>query len=136
MKEKMKILIGYDGTQGADAALNDLRRAGLPHEAEAHVVSVAEPWFLLSAGMGGLDPIFFKDSIIGLDQARSLAENAAEQIRSDFPGWEVEHAAVFGSPAGILLAKADEWRPDFWSSVHTVTLDWGDSSSAAFHKVW
>ena len=33
MTEKMKILIGYDGTKGADLALDDLRRAGLPREA-------------------------------------------------------------------------------------------------------
>jgi len=30
MAERMKILIGYDGSHCADAALDDLRRAGLP----------------------------------------------------------------------------------------------------------
>jgi hypothetical protein len=30
MKEQMKLLIGYDGSQFANAALDDLRRAGLP----------------------------------------------------------------------------------------------------------
>ena len=29
MSERMKILIGYDGSECADAALEDLRRAGL-----------------------------------------------------------------------------------------------------------
>ena len=38
----MKILIGYDGSESADAALDDLRRAGLPRETEALIVSVAE----------------------------------------------------------------------------------------------
>jgi hypothetical protein len=38
----MKILIGHDGSQSADAALVDLQRAGLPVEAEALVVSVAD----------------------------------------------------------------------------------------------
>jgi len=36
----MKILIGHDGSQSADAPLVDLRRAGLPVEAEALVVEV------------------------------------------------------------------------------------------------
>ncbi len=54
MAEKMKILIGYDGTKGADLALDDLRRAGLPREAEALVISAAEPSFLLS-GPGSLE---------------------------------------------------------------------------------
>lgn len=38
----MKILIGYDGSASADAALDDLRRAGLPREAEALIVSVGD----------------------------------------------------------------------------------------------
>ena len=42
MNERMKILIGYDGSECADAALDDLKRAGLPQSAEAHILSVAE----------------------------------------------------------------------------------------------
>jgi hypothetical protein len=40
----MKILIGYDGSTTADAALDDLKSAGLPDRAEAIVISVAEVW--------------------------------------------------------------------------------------------
>lgn len=36
----MKILIGY-GSDCAEAALDDLTRAGLPETAEAHILSVA-----------------------------------------------------------------------------------------------
>ena len=42
MEGKMKILIGYDGSASADAALDDLRQAGLPDECAALVMSVAE----------------------------------------------------------------------------------------------
>ena len=38
----MKVLIGYDGSLSAEAALEDLRRAGLAREGEALVVSVGE----------------------------------------------------------------------------------------------
>lgn len=38
----MKILIGYDGSGCAEAALDDLQRAGLPSEVEALVLSVTE----------------------------------------------------------------------------------------------
>src|SRR6185503_17270857 len=44
VSERMKILIGYDGSLCADAALDDLGRAGLPQSAEAQIVSVAEIW--------------------------------------------------------------------------------------------
>lgn len=40
----MKLLIGYDGSQCANAALDDLRRAGLPREAQAIILSVFEQW--------------------------------------------------------------------------------------------
>ena len=32
--ERMKIVIGYDGSEHAGAALDDLRQAGLPRDAE------------------------------------------------------------------------------------------------------
>jgi nucleotide-binding universal stress UspA family protein len=111
MTEKMKILIGYDGTKGADLALADLRRAGLPREAEAPMVSVAEPSFVLSAP-GSLETIVARDSIFGLEKARTLAEKAVGRIRSDFPGWRVEEAVVHGSPSESLIVKADEWDAD------------------------
>ena len=40
MDKRMKILISYDGSLQANAALKDLRRAGLPAEAEAVVMSI------------------------------------------------------------------------------------------------
>ena len=32
MNERMKVMVAYDGSAYADAALDDLRRAGLPRE--------------------------------------------------------------------------------------------------------
>ena len=42
MNEKMKILIAYDGSNCSKEAIKDLRRAGLPRETEALVVSVCD----------------------------------------------------------------------------------------------
>jgi len=42
----MKILIGYDGSEYADAAIEDLQYAGLPNEVEAVVLSVGNAWEL------------------------------------------------------------------------------------------
>ena len=38
----MKVLIGYDGSESADAALDGLKLAGLPRDSEVLVVSVAD----------------------------------------------------------------------------------------------
>ena len=40
----MKILIGYDGSECADAALDDLAQAGLAGSGEVHILSVADVW--------------------------------------------------------------------------------------------
>jgi nucleotide-binding universal stress UspA family protein len=108
MTEKMKILIGYDGTKGADLALDDLRRAGLPREAEVLVVSVAEPSFVLS-GPGSLEMIIARDSIFGKEKAQKLAEKAVERIRSDFPGWRVEEAVVRRSTCRRFTRPYGAW---------------------------
>jgi nucleotide-binding universal stress UspA family protein len=42
MANPMKILIAYDGSECADAALDDLRKAGLPADAQIKVLSVVE----------------------------------------------------------------------------------------------
>jgi len=41
----MKILIGYDGSEGADLGIEGLQRARLPQrDVEALVVTVSEVW--------------------------------------------------------------------------------------------
>jgi hypothetical protein len=34
-RNRMKILIAYDGSEGAESAIDDMKRAGLPSRAEA-----------------------------------------------------------------------------------------------------
>ncbi len=43
-KTMRKIIIAYDGSPCAKAAINDLKNAGLPDEVEATIVSVADVW--------------------------------------------------------------------------------------------
>ena len=40
----MNILIAYDGSNAATAALEDLTRAGLPQQADTIVLTVADIW--------------------------------------------------------------------------------------------
>ena len=42
MSDEMRILIAYNGSDHACAALDDMRRAGLPGEGQALIVSVAD----------------------------------------------------------------------------------------------
>jgi nucleotide-binding universal stress UspA family protein len=56
--------------------------------------------------------IIARDSIIGMKQARTLADKAVGRIRSDFPEWEVEATVIPGSPSESIIVKADEWGAD------------------------
>lgn len=94
----MKILIAYDGTPGARAVFQDLRRGGLPADCQAHVVTVTTAGRAPSA------------RALLLDEARLLAEAGAAHVRTDFPGWAVTSAVVEGSPAPAIVEAAERER--------------------------
>lgn len=125
MSDGFKILIGYDGSECADAALDDLRRAGLPDNAEAHVLSVAEVWLPPPAPSSDeiveqarqvkvpsdLKRIYARSSEAAVE-ALTLAQRAKQRLRTIFPKWAVTAEASCGSPAWELVFNADRWRPD------------------------
>jgi nucleotide-binding universal stress UspA family protein len=120
----MKILIAYDGSECAEAALDDLQRAGLPRDAEALVVSVAEIWLpppppsayeVVEEAAAAHTPAelqreYVKDSS-PVVEARRLAERARERLLKNFPRWKVSAEGFYGSPAREVLRVADEWEP-------------------------
>jgi len=110
--DTMKILIGYDGSPQAEAALADLHRAGLPRRAEAMVLSVAEEWMPAPASLGGVTTSFPKLESEAEREALELAGSAKAVLETLFPDWQVQAEAVTGSPGNMLLWKAGEWKPD------------------------
>jgi nucleotide-binding universal stress UspA family protein len=108
----MKLLVAYDGSSCADAALDDLRQAGLPSEAEAVVISVAELWLPPPSSYELLAPASNERPPGGEEEALTLAKVASARIQVDFPAWKVRAEAYAGSPAWKIIQKADEWQPD------------------------
>jgi nucleotide-binding universal stress UspA family protein len=118
----MKILIGYDGSEYSGLAIEDLRKAGLPTEAQAFVLTVGEAWDLpvsldrLSASsekfVHPTTRAVEKHLQEAAERSRKLAEGAARRIKEIFPVWSVESDGVCGKPAVELITKADEWSPD------------------------
>ncbi len=109
MKDKMKILVAYDGSDCAQAALDDLRSAGLPDKAEVKVVAVLETWLPPPSGWALLQGTSRASQEL---DALALAQGAAVSLRSLFPGWELTAQEEMGSPASALLKMADDWQPD------------------------
>ena len=124
MQGNMRILIAYDGSDCAEAALDDLTQAGLPEAAEAIVMSITEVWLtpppvssyeIVEQAMSVQVPADLKKVYVkgshAVKAARALAEKGAARIRATFPGWKVTTEAIYGSPAWELVFKADKWKP-------------------------
>lgn len=119
----MKILIAYDGSECSDAAIIDLRRAGLPATADVLVLSVAEvpvpvasvPYGALVAGPG-LYPSEIVDceetSSHVLHEAEAYAAQAADRLHGDFPGWKINTEAWVDSAGSAIVRVAHAWKPD------------------------
>jgi nucleotide-binding universal stress UspA family protein len=111
MTNKMKILIAYDGSDCADAALTNLKRAGLPSAVEAIVLSVDEQWLPVPTSYWMMRTSHASTHPVS-EEVREMAERAVTCIRDIYPTWEVRTEVQSGSPASVILACAQEWRPD------------------------
>ena len=112
MKDKMKILIAYDGSESANAALTDLKQAGLPRKAEVHVLSVYAEWIPAPASFGMVETGFASYVEEGEQRALAMAQDARTVLKSSFPDWDIHTESLAGSPAGLILQRADELKPD------------------------
>ena len=121
----MKILIGYDGSECADAALDDLTHAGLPPDAETHILSVSEVWLpppppstyeIIEQAREAKSPAELERNYAKLcpaaKEALALAAGARDRVQINFPKWKVTVDSSCGSAAWELVSKADQWKPD------------------------
>lgn len=105
----MKILIAYDGSAHANAVLDDLRDAGLPHKALVVVLTVAEPEYFLA----GKKP----EGVVGwlshrLTEARVSARRACDEIQARFPEWQVTFDVALASPCWEIGERIERFKPD------------------------
>jgi nucleotide-binding universal stress UspA family protein len=108
----MRILIGYDGSDSANAAIADLPRAGLPAEADLCIISTSE--VVLPPPLSFTLPSNGTLELQGIleENALGVAREAAERIRPLFPNWRIDLRVHAGSPANAIIDLADEWQPD------------------------
>jgi nucleotide-binding universal stress UspA family protein len=116
----VKLLIAYDGSECAKAAMSDLVRAGLPRDCEAVVLSVAD----VCVGLPPTGPESIPVSVAAMvekarataaaavAESRRLAEDGATQIRSLFPNWRVVADAAADSPYWAFIRRAEEMDAD------------------------
>lgn len=122
MQEAMKILLGHDGSDSAEAALENLSAAGLPANVHALVMSLADVFVPppIDEKIDDTFPLYVPEGIKlahararrALDEAEEIARKARERISASFPNWEVGYQAHADSPAWALIREADNWKPD------------------------
>jgi nucleotide-binding universal stress UspA family protein len=117
----MKILIAYDGSDCSDAALDDLRYAGLPQAAEVLVLSAGEinsqspTLAALAVGSGYYFP---DDSQVEAlndqqrDESGKLSARAVDRLGAAFPKWHVESEGIVDMAESAIVGKAASWKPD------------------------
>src|SRR5262245_51361657 len=116
----MRILIAYDGSDCAKAALDDLQRAGLPRVAEALIMSVADVFLPPSSSPAPDLPAEVPAAVQrawvqathAVEEAHALAQHARMHLLTFFPAWDVRAEACADSPAWAIVKKADTWQPD------------------------
>jgi nucleotide-binding universal stress UspA family protein len=108
----MKILIAYDGSAHANAAIDGLPRAGLARQCEALVVSIAHPGFPEGKHSGADVGQFGNPWKATMKEAEGLAEEGRIRVQACFPGWSVSSEPLWGDPSKILLKTINVWKPD------------------------
>ncbi len=119
----MKILIAYDGSDCADAAIEDLSRAGLPDASNALILSVTETWLpkdlendSLGDTLGFAGSETFKQMRAAarekIAEGEKLAASASLLVRQKFPAWQVRHKSTGGFAEWGIVEEANEYNPD------------------------
>lgn len=120
----MKLLIGYDGSECAKAAIEDLVLAGLPKEVDALILSVADmlinvpyeeyfpPKDAEDRPTGKLVRAARVLAADAMNQAQEASVEGVELVSSLFPGWKVESETVADSPYWAMIKKAEQWAAD------------------------
>lgn len=102
---RVRVLIPYDGSDGAETAIDNLKRAGLPQKVEA-LIAVTEVWLpsspyeitraisarrmkLLTSGISSFAP-----AMRACEEQQVLSREAEDRIRSMFPSANVRTEAM------------------------------------------
>ena len=124
-RKRMKLLIGYAGSNETKAAIEDLVHAGLPHDIEALIVSVCDsPTVAPFASHDVIERAVVGDRVTSMvnnanfqvseeaKRASELVVNAEMRLHSDFPSGQVRSAILSGNPAVEIVKKAKMLHPD------------------------
>jgi nucleotide-binding universal stress UspA family protein len=107
----MKILLAIDGSEFSQAALRSVIARPWNAGTEVKILHVVEPpSLLIGREMGAYDPEFEMVWKALREQAKVLAEKAAEKLR--VAGFQISTQLVEGDPKSQIIDVANEWHAD------------------------
>jgi nucleotide-binding universal stress UspA family protein len=101
----MKILVAYDGSPCADAAIQDTLRAGLAAEAETRVLCIAGELSVSAE----TDTKRWQQMF---SEAEALAQTASNRLQSFFPNWKISTEVLWGWAPKVVLELSRAFQPD------------------------
>lgn len=110
----MRILIGVDGSQYSDAAVDEIARRGWPAGSEILVVHAYEMPLAPTPEVWVLPPDYYEQLDRAVrTQSDAIVEAAAEKLRAGLgAAFEIKSKAIPGSPKRVILDEAESWKPD------------------------
>ena len=116
-------MIAYDGSGYSHSVIHDLRRAGLPEKADVVMISVSEMWLSPQTKNNSHDDCSDNDILEyfrkhseqmdrNLTEANQILIDAKDELQQHFPNWTIKTEVIAGSPAQMILQKAEAFAPD------------------------
>lgn len=120
----MKVLIGYDGSESAAAAIDEIKKIGLPAETEILLGAAGNVWLppsntaafqpeaMASRRVASTMAQIHSQTVQTFEEAEEILIAAADQILADFPNWRMHIEYLRGDAASEIIRRAAEWKAD------------------------
>src|SRR5688572_1162593 len=106
-RNAMRLLVAYDGSDGAKAAIDDLSHACLPEVADATVLSVIDGR-AASRSEGRKSTHAPGNSSDIMELCNAVAQEGAERLQAHFPAWSISGEVCIGAPAWMTIERAEK----------------------------
>jgi nucleotide-binding universal stress UspA family protein len=110
----MRILIGVDGSEYSDAALDEVSRRSWPKGSEILIVNAFALPLAATLEIWALPPDHYERlDRICREQSDAIVKAAVEKLSSALGNSvTVKSKSALGSPKSVILDEAEGWKPD------------------------
>jgi nucleotide-binding universal stress UspA family protein len=114
MENKMKVLVGVDGSEFGRAALEKcLEFCGEPERLEIRLMTVSEPTAVMVEPWASSAQFVVEMNRLAHDNAESCIKKAEEELLAKpFPAGSVSKVIGMGSPGRAIVEEAENWGAD------------------------